>query len=149
MATGNTTRIEKALLYRLSQLVLSPVRRFALPGVDFTPVVNEIYLAPGTLWNTSERGEVGPNAARRHRGIFQINVRGPALGNRETDAEIADLIIEHYDRQVIVYGGVTVRVGNFDGGQSVPYRGSAITDTTTGWRLIAVSVPFWCDIFPS
>ena len=149
MATGNTTRIEKALLSRLAALTLSPVRRVAWPGTSFTPVVNEIYLAPGILWNTSERGELGSNSARRHRGIFQVNVRGPMIGNPETDAEIADLIIEHFDRQVIVNSSVTVRIGNFDGGNAVPWRGQALPDATSGWRLIAVSVPFWSDIFPS
>lgn len=149
MATGNTTRIEKALLSRAASLVLSPVRRIAWPGTAFTPITNEIYLSPGILWNTSERGELGPNAARRHRGIFQVNVRGPAVGNPETDAEVADAIIEWFDKQVIVNSGVTVRIGNFDGGNSVPSRGGAIPDAATGWRLIPVSIPFWCDIFPS
>lgn len=145
--TGNTTRIEGALLYRLSQLGFSPARRVAWPGSAFVPAVGEIYLAPGTLWNGAERGEVGARAARRHVGIFQVNVRGPAIGFIETDAEIADRIIEHFDRQVIDRNGVIVRVGSFDGGRSVPWRGSAITEA--GWRLIPVSVPFWCDVFPT
>lgn len=146
-ATGNTARIERALHYRLSTLTLSPTRRIAQPGQEFVPVVGEIYLAPGILWNSTERGEVGGQAARRHIGIYQVNVRGPALGNVEPQTEIADLIIEHFDRQIITREGVTVRIGSFNGGRAVPWRGSAITDA--GWRLVPVSTPFWCDIFPS
>ena len=147
MANGATTRIEKALLDKLRLLTLSPVRRVAWPGMSFVPVIGEIYLAPGILWNTSERGEVGSQAARRHVGIFQVNVRGPAIGNPETDAEIADLIIEHFDREVISHNSVLVRIGSFTGGRAVPWRGGAITDD--GWRLIPVSIPFWCDVFPT
>lgn len=146
-ATGNTARIERALHYRLSTLSLSPTRRIAQPGQVFTPVVSEIYLSPGFLWNSTERGEIGGQAARRHIGIFQVAVRGPDLGNVETQTEIADLIIEHFDRQVIAREGVTVRIGSFNGGRSVPWRGSAIIEG--GWRLVPVSVPFWCDVFPS
>lgn len=148
VVTGNTARIERALHYRLSQLVLVPPRRVASPGEGFTPIVGEVYLASGTLWNTTERGELGPGAARRHRGIFQVNVRGPQAGNPEPQTEVADSIIEHFDRQVIALNSVTVRIGTFDGGgRAVPWRGSAITES--GWRLIPVSVPFWCDVFPS
>ena len=146
-ATGNTTRIEGALFTRLASLTLTPARPIAWPGSGYEPVVGTIYLAPGILWNSSERGEIGSGAARRHVGIFQVNVRGPAIGNPETDAEIADQIIEHFDRQVITHNSVTVRIGSFNGGRSVPWRGGIITDA--GWRLIPVSIPFWCDVFPS
>jgi hypothetical protein len=145
--TGNTAKIERALRYRLSTLTLSPTRRFADEGQNFTPIKGEIYLDPGTLWNPSERGEIGARAPRRHVGIYQVALYGPASGNPETETEIADLIIEWFDRQVITLNGVTVRVGSFDGGRSVPWRGSAIVQD--GWRLIPVSIPFWCDIFPS
>ena len=146
-ATGNTTRIERALLTRLASLTLSPARPIAWPGASYTPTVGTIYLAPSILWNSSERGEIGSAAARRHVGIFQVNVRGPAIGNPETDAEIADRIIEHFDRQVITLNSITVRIGSFNGGRAVPWRGQAIPDD--GWRLIPVSIPFWSDIFPS
>lgn len=145
--TGNTARIERALHRRLSQLALSPSRRVASPGEAFVPVVGEIYLASGTLWNNTERGEVGASAPKRYRGVFQVNVRGPHIGNPEPQTEVADAIIEHFDRQVITLNSVTVRIGSFDGGRSVPWRGSAIVDG--GWRLIPVSVPFWCDVFPT
>lgn len=145
--TGNTTRIEGALLYRLSTLVLTPPRRIAWPGLAFTPVVGEIYLAVGFLWNGIERGETGSRAARRHYGIFQVNVTGPSVAGVEPDAEVADKIIEHFDRQVINRNDVIVRVGSFSGGRSVPWRGSTVVET--GWRLIPVSVPFWCDVFPT
>jgi len=146
-ATGNTARIERALMYRLSTLTLSPTRRIAQPGQDFTPVAGEIYLAPGFLWNSTERGEVGSQSARRYIGIFQIAVRGPAIANVEPQTEVADAFIDHFDRQVITRESVTVRIGSFNGGRSVPWRGSAIIEG--GWRLVPVSVPFWCDIFPS
>ena len=35
----------------------------------------------------------------------------------------------------VAIDGVTVRVGNFDGGHSVPSRGQALTDSASGWRL--------------
>jgi hypothetical protein len=146
-ATGNTTRIENALLYRLSTLVLDPVRRIAQPGDSFTPIVGEIYLAPGVLWNRSERGEIGGSAARRHIGILQVNVRGPALSaSPEPLAEVADAIIEWFDLQVVTRNSVTVRIGSFTGGPGVPWRGGVIIDA--GWALIPVSIPFWCDVFP-
>jgi hypothetical protein len=145
--TGNTTRIEGALLDKLRTLVLNPARPVAWPGTTYTPVVGTIYLAPGFLWNSTERGETGSQSARRHVGIFQVNVRGPAIGNPETDAEIADRIIEHFDRQVIPHNSVIVRIGSFNGGRAVPWRGGALTED--GWRLIAVSIPFWCDVFPT
>jgi hypothetical protein len=145
--TGNTTRIERALHYRLSTLTFSPTRRIASPGEAFVPVVGEIYLQSGTLWNNTGRAELGTDAPKRFRGIFQVNVRGPEIGNPEPQTEIADAVIEHFDRQVITLNGVTVRIGAFDGGRAVPWRGSAVIDG--GWRLIPVSIPFWCDVFPT
>lgn len=144
--TGNTTRIEDALFFRLGQLMLTPTRRIAWPGSSFTPVVGEIYLAAGVLWNRIDRSEIGSAAAARHVGIFQVNVRGQAIGSPATDAEVVDAIINHFDRQTITHNSVTVRIGSFDGGRSAPWRGGAIADD--GWRMIPVSIPFWCDIFP-
>lgn len=145
--TGNTARIEAALLDRLKCLDLRPKRRVAWPGAGFAAKVGEIYLAPGILWNATERRELGAHAARRHVGIFQVNVRGPALAGDTEDAEVADAIIEHFDRQVINHSGVVVRIGSFSGGRSVPWRTGPMVDA--GWRLIPVSIPFWCDIFPT
>lgn len=145
--TGNTARIEDALLGRLASLVLAPARRVAWPDIVFEPVVGEVYLAPGTLWNSAERGEVGPGAARRYVGIFQVLVRGPISGTSVPQKEAADSIIEHFDRQNLAYDGLIVRIGSFNGGRAVPWRGGALVDA--GWRLIPVSVPFWCDVFPS
>lgn len=145
--SGNTGKIENALLYKLGALTLDPTRRVAWPDDDFTPVTGEIYLTPGVLWNNSERGEIGTGAAIRHRGIFQVILRGPQIGSPSTDANVADLIIAHFDRATITRNAVTVRIGSFDGGRAVPWRGAAIPEN--GWRMIPVSIPFWCDVFPT
>ena len=144
---GSTTRIENALKFRLSGLTLSPIRRVAWPGTAFTPEMSEIYLAPVVLWNRSERGEVGAAAALRHVGILQVDVRGPALADDEPQTEVVDSVIEWFDRQVITRNSVIVRIGSFNGGLAVCSRSGAIV--SDGWRQISVSIPFWCDVFPS
>jgi hypothetical protein len=145
--TGNSARIETALQYRLRTLELDPVRRIAWADSAFQPIADEIYLEPGTLWNPTQRGEIGTRAPKRYVGIFQVLVHGPVLGDQNAQKEVADAIIEWFDRQVITRNDVTVRIGSFEGGRSVPWRGSSIVQGA--WRLIPVSIPFWCDVFPT
>lgn len=152
MPTGKTSSIEDALHYRLRQLTLSPTRRVAWPKEPFTPTIasdgqGEIFLRPTVFWNETERGEIGPGAARRHMGIYQIEVRAPTGLRSFAQEEIADLLIEHFDRQVISRNGLLVRIGTFNGGPAVPWRTTPIPDGA--WQTIPVSCPFWCDAFPS
>lgn len=144
--TGKTAAIANALKYRLSTLTLSPVRRIAWPNAAFAPVAGEIYLEPTVLPNRTDYGAVGANAPRRHQGLYQISVRGPAITpTPEVQDEIADLIIEHFEAETIISNGVTVRIGSFDGSPGLPYRVSALIES--GWRNIPVTIPWWCDTF--
>lgn len=146
MATGKYVKIEDALSFRLASLALSPTRRVAWPRAAFDPVVGEIYLAPTFFPNGSDLGAVGINAPRRHRGIYQVTTRGPKTGPLTLEAdEVADLVIEHFAQQTITQGGLSVRIGSFDGSPSVPSRSRAIEDGV--WRAVPVSIPWWCDTF--
>lgn len=142
--TGKTASISDALSDRLRQLTLSPPRRVAWPGMVFTASVGEIYLEPRLLPNTTDFGAVGVNAPRRHRGLYQVTVYGPAIAaSPEPQDEIVDRVIEHFVAQTITRNGVTVRIGSFDGSPSVPYPSSALI--AKGWRSVAVTIPWWCD----
>lgn len=144
--TGKTASIANALKYRLGQLTLSPTRRIAWPNIAFVPVDGEIYLEPRFLPNTADYGAVGANAPRRHRGLYQVGVRGPALTpTPEAQDEVADAVIDHFAGQTISRNGVSVRIGSFDGSSGLPYRGSALTQS--GWSIIPVTIPWWCDTF--
>jgi hypothetical protein len=145
--TGATSKIEDALLAHLAELTLTPARRVAWPDTKFDPLGGEVYLTPSVLWNDSERGEIGPGAARRHVGILQVATYGPLAGDTVPQKEVVDAVIEHFDRENFTRNSVTVRIGSFTGGRGVPSRSSSMTDD--GWRLIAVSIPFWCDVFPA
>lgn len=140
---GKLSGIEDALNFRLSQLVLVPVRRVAWPSISFIATIGELYLEPSFMPNRSQVAEIG--LMRRHVGIYQIIVRGPINTDLAPLTEIADLIIEHFFDVTIVRNGLTVRVGSFDGGQSLPYRMSAFPNE--GWRALPVTVPWYCDTF--
>lgn len=144
--TGKTASIGNALNYQLAQLTLSPARRIAWPNASFTPVANEIYLRPRFMPNRTDHAAVGVNAPSRHRGIYQIEVVGPARTPApETQDEVVDAVIEHFKGQTIARNGVRVRIGSFDGSPGIPYRGSSLT--VKGWAEIAVTIPWWCDTF--
>lgn len=144
--TGKTALIEGALHYRLSELVLSPARRVAWPDNDiFVPDTDEIYLVPSIFFNRTDFAAVGSNAPRRHRGLYQVIVKGPKNKGVKVQGEICDLIIEHFVSQNLERGGVRVRVGASDGGPSIPSRSQATSDDV--WRNTPITIPWWADTF--
>lgn len=147
MATpvGKNSIIREALDYRLSTLVLSPVRRVFYEGSVSAPATGEICLVTHYMPNGTDFGSVGANAPRRHRGIYQIDVKGPTNGGPIPQSEVVDAVIEHFISQYITRNGLTVRIGTFDGGPSVPSAAPELTEN--GWTTIPVSVPWWCDTF--
>jgi len=146
---GNSAKIEDSLFYTLGQMTFTPTRRIAWPDIDppFEPVESEIYLEPTVLWNETDRAEIGTGAPNRHMGIFQILTRGPIAISSQPQIELVDEIIAAFDRLVISQNSITVRIGSFNGTRSVPWRGSSFDED--GKNVIPISIPFWCDIFPS
>ena len=143
---GWNAKIKSALNYHLSQLVLSPVHQVAWDNTSYTPVIGTPYLAPVVLPNRTDRGGVGTNAPRRHRGLYQVLVYGAEAVGDIAGTEIADRIIEHFGPDtVIAYDGVRVRIGTFDGGASVGYVSNAFNED--GWRITPVTIPWWSDVF--
>lgn len=144
--TGTTTSIEDALLWHLSVLVLAPVVPVAWPDIPFTPVVGTPYLEPTVLPNKTDFAGVGVGSPHRHFGLLQVNVHGPQGQGSAPTSEIADQIMEHFAPDtVIARNGVRVRIGAFDGGTAVPYRSQGFNGN--GFRVIPVTIPYWCDIF--
>lgn len=144
MATpvGNQAIIREALDYWLSTLVTEPPSRVAWPNLTFKPSMNEVYLSPSYLPNRTDWGGV-TTAFRRHRGIYQVSVRGPVDVGPIPLAEIADKVIELFTAQNIVRNGITVRIGSFDGTEGVPYQSPELI--AGGWRVIPVTIPWWAD----
>ena len=143
---GNSSKIENTLYYHLGQLTLVPTRNIAWPDINYTPVEGEIFLEPSVLWNNTDLAEIGTGAADRYVGILTVGVKGPVVVDSLPEKEVADSVIAHYNRTVITRNSITVRIGSFVGGNNVPWRGASFTDN--GWRIIPVSIPFWCDITP-
>lgn len=141
---GKHAIISEALNYRLSTLVLNPVRRVAWPDESFAPIVGEIYFEPSYIPNRTDFGEVG-GTLRRHRGLYQVDVKGPEDKGPVPQLEIADLIIEHFVSQIIVRNGASIRIGSFDGSSAVPYPAPELI--VNGWRTIPITIPWWCDTF--
>lgn len=145
MTTGRTASIEDALLYHLSVLILAPAWPIAWPNLAFTPQIGQAYLEPRFLPNVTDRAGAGTNAARRHRGLFQVTCFGTENTGSAPSSEVADAIIEHFGPDVVIdRNGVRVRIGSFDGSSSVPYRSQGFNEN--GWWVVPVTIPWWCDI---
>lgn len=146
MTTGKTASIEDALLARLGALVTTPVCSFAWPSVEFTPAVGVPYLEPQVMPNRTDEAGLGVGVAERHFGLFQVTVYAPGNEGAAAGSELADQVIAHFPRGTVIAGsGVRVRIGAFNGGSGVPYRSRGFSEK--GWYVVAVTIPYWCDIF--
>lgn len=142
---GKTASIEDAMLYHLSLLVLTPAVPIAAANLAFAPTLGQPYLEVSFLPNQTDRAGVGINAPRRHRGLLQVTVYGKEFDGSLPTSEIADSVIEHFAPDTVIdRNGVRVRIGSYDGSASVPYRSQGFNDD--GWRIVPVTIPWWCDI---
>ena len=136
--TGLESKIDNALMARLAGLTLSPVRRVAWPGTDFTPNSGEIYLAPTVLPNTTTQASLGYDGVNRHQGLFQVSVWSPLASPMIPALEVASAVAAHFKRgTVLTFEGITVRVS------APPSRAPAIPDGA--WRQIPITIPYLTD----
>lgn len=135
--------IEAALHDKLKSVIASftPVPPVAWPNKSYQPVVGTSFLMPRFFPNDSDWGELGQRLTR-HRGLYQVTVRGP-IDSGNKDAAVADNIIAGFKAAVCELGGVRVRIGSFDGTPGVPYRQGAFEDGS--WNLTPVTIPWWSD----
>lgn len=136
--TGLESKIDTALMARLASLTLSPVRRVAWPGADFTPGSGEIYLEPNVIPNTTTQASLGYDGVNRHQGLFQISVWSPLATSTIPALEVASAVMAHFKRgTVLTFEGITLRINQ------PPSRAPALTDGA--WRQIPVTIPYFTD----
>lgn len=141
--TGKLTIIQEALDYFLSTISMTGINGIAVKGATFQPVVDTIFLRSSFLPNRTQLGELGTGAARRHVGLFQVDVRAFEIANPLAQTQIVDRVIDHFWRQTISRNGLIVRIGSFDGAHSVPFPSPEYEDAP--WTVIPVTVPWWAD----
>lgn len=137
----NLKVIEEALLDYL-RIMPAQTLVIAWPNSIYTPVEGVSYLIPRFLPNRSDYAAIGGNSPKRHRGLFQVSIRG-AIGSGTADASVADTIGAYYAGKIIAFETARVRIGSFDGSPGLPYRTAAIRDGT--WNLTPVTIPWWSD----
>ncbi len=111
MATYVETKIERALMYHMSTLVLSPVMSVAYPNADFTPPAAG-YLRATHVPNTANQVTMGSNGKNRFLGLLQIDIMWPQnSGGYSAPMERAGAVAAHFKRGTnITLDGVTVRI---------------------------------------
>lgn len=135
--TGTEAAIEDALLWKLSQLVLSPVLPIAQPNVQYDPGEGQAYAMADFIVAPPLRLALGSNHTREHTGILQLNLFSP-IGRGEIGArQVASAILNHFTEDApINRNGVTVRVTE---------RGTAGSARIDGPMIVmSIGVPWTC-----
>lgn len=104
-------QIADALIWHLSQLVLTPTRPIAWPGVPFSPTVGVPFLSATHLPNTTGATGLAFDADREFRGLFQVSVFWPAGKGIIEPLDLAGQVASHFARGTrIARHGRTVEV---------------------------------------
>ncbi|MET3352375.1 UNVERIFIED_ORG: hypothetical protein ABID33_000258 [Xanthobacter viscosus] len=97
-ASRPEAQIADALIWHLSQLVLTPARPIAWPGVPFSPTVGVPFLSATHLPNTTSATGLAFDAGREFRGLFQVSVFWqPGKGIIEP-LDLAGQVAGHFER---------------------------------------------------
>lgn len=146
MSIGPTASIEKTLLDYLATLVTVPAFAVAWPNLGYEPVPGSSYLRASVLPNQTDLAGVGPGAAERHVGLFQVLVNGDENVGSAAVSDVADQVRTFFKTGTVIAGnGVRVRIGSYNGSNGVPWVSQGFNEN--GFRVIPVTIPYWCDIF--
>ncbi|MFG1364657.1 DUF4128 domain-containing protein [Xanthobacter versatilis] len=89
-------QIADALIWHLSQLVLTPARPISYPGMTFSPTVGVPYLAATHLPNTTGATGLAFDSDREFRGLFQVSVFWPARKGIIEPFDLAGTLAVHF-----------------------------------------------------